>query len=303
MLRTFGIIFALTGLSHVATADDRVELQSGDTLIGTIVERTDEHVIFDHEVLGRLTIPTERIVSMPDMPAAEAEPLPELTDELPQPARAPWRSQIDLGLSGARGNTESIDLRASFLTVQETDTHRWRIDAAYYYGEDNRNTSKNQATAGVLRDWLFPNSPWLIFAQGRYDYDEFRDWTHRLSGHGGIGYEFIKSDEYTLIGRLGAGAAKEWKRSESIRPEGLLGMEFGWNISDRQRLSAHTTLYPDLGDFFEFRVVSGIKWTMQLDVARGLALSAGIDNEYESQTNPGVKHNDLKFYTGLTFQF
>lgn len=286
-----------------AFGDDRIELRTGDVLRGEIVERTDDHVVVEHAVLGRLNIPVDQIASMPQPPTAVDVPVdPEAQPELP-PERAPWKSQIDLGLAGSRGNTETLDVRAAFLTIQESERHRWRIDASYFYSRDDGGTNRNSATAGVLRDWLMPDSPWLFFAQGRYDYDEFRDWTHRVSGHGGVGYQFIDTDEFTLIGRLGAGAAKEWKRSAPLRPEGLIGGEFVWNISERQRLAAASTLYPDLGDFFEFRVVSAIQWTMQMDFARGLALSAGIEHEYESQTSPGVEHSDLKFYTGVTFQF
>ncbi len=296
-----GIFCASTALTTTPLTDDRIELRSGDTVTGEIVERSDEHIVIEHEVFGRLTIPMDEIVSLPEddeAPVEDAVDEPMLEDK-----PSPWKSQIEIGLSGAQGNTDTLSFRAGFLTVKETADYRWRIDASYNYGETDGNTNKNQATAGVLRDWLFPESPILYFAQGRYDYDDFRDWRHRLSGHGGIGYEIIDTETFELIGRVGAGAAKEWQRSQSIRPEGLLGLEFAWTISDRQSLTGYTTLYPDLGDFFEFRVVSGIKWTMQIDAARGLALNAGIDNEYESQTDPGIKNNDLRFYAGLTFQF
>lgn len=298
---TIGTLFATAALSTIAVAGDRVELRSGDTVTGTIVEHTSEHIVIEHDVLGLLTIPADEIASMPDIPEYVAPEEVIETPEIEEPS--PWLSQIDLSLSGAQGNTDTLSFRTGFRTVKETDYYRWRFDASYYYGETDGTTNKNQATAGVLRDWLLPDSPWLFFAQGRYDYDNFRDWRHRVSGHGGLGYEFIDTEELTLIGRLGAGAAKEWQRSESLRPEGLLGLELAWNISDRQSLGAHTTLYPDLGDFFEFRVVSGVQWTMQIDQARGLALNAGIDNEYESQTDPGVKNNDLRFYAGITFKF
>src|SRR5690606_23037584 len=114
------------------------ELQSGDILTGTIVEQTDEYVIVDHPVLGQLSIPREQIAVMPtpptDVEAVEAaEEAAAAADPVVQPSDAPWESQIDVGFSGATGNTENIDLRASFLTIQESDTHRWRIDAAYYY--------------------------------------------------------------------------------------------------------------------------------------------------------------------------
>lgn len=304
-------LLVLSTFAAAATANDRIELQSGDVLHGEILQRSDDIVIIEHPVFGQLTIPMDQIAAMPPLPetanpldAADAPELDATQQQSPvPPARAPWRSQIDLGLAGTRGNSDTIDIRAAFVTVQESDHHRWRIDAGYFLGKDDGETTKHSATVGVLRDWLMPDSPWLFFAKGRYDFDDFRDWSHRVSGHGGLGYEFIDNDEFTLIGRAGAGAAKQWKRSEPLRPEGLLGLEFAWNITEQQHLTAHTTLYPDLGDFFQYRVVSGIQWTMQMDVVRGLALSAGIEHEYESRTEHDTEHSDLRFYTGLTIQF
>ena len=34
-----------------------------------------------------------------------------------------------------------------------------------------------------------------------------------------------------------------------------------------------------------------------------MSISAGLYNEYYSQTDPGIKHNDLKVYAGVTFDF
>lgn len=298
-MRSFAYIFAFTlTLTSVAIADDRIELTTGDVLTGEITAISEEQVTLEHAVLGTINIPRDQIAVMPD-PLPELEPAPI---EEP-PAKPTWESQIDLGFAGSRGNSDTLDVRAAFETRLETETDRWRIDAAYYYGESDGETSKNQFTAGVLKDWLMPDSPWLIFAQARYDYDDFKQWLHRASGHGGFGYEFFNTDEFLLIGRVGAGAAKEWKPSDSLRPEGLLGAELRWKINDRQTLSAHTTLYPDLGDFFEFRVVSGIAWNMAIDTARGLSLNFGIDNEYESSTEGDIEHNDFKFYGGLSIGF
>jgi hypothetical protein len=299
------IILALvaTGaLTVIACAEsDRIELANGDVLRGRIVERTDMVIVLEHASLGRVEIPRDSIAAMPEPAVPEravVEPPPFV-----EPPASPWESQLDVGVAGSRGNSDTFDARIGFLTINETITDRWKIDAAYYYGTSGSETNKHSFTSGVLKDWLMPDSPWLLFAQGRYDFDQFKTWRHRATGHGGAGYEFIKTDELTLIGRIGAGVAQEWKPTSGPRPEGLLGGEVIWNISDRQRLVAHTTLYPDLGDFFEFRVVSGLAWTMSLDFAKGLAFTIGVDNEYESSTAPGIRHNDLKYFAGLSLTF
>jgi putative salt-induced outer membrane protein YdiY len=297
MKSVFATVGAVCLLTGIAITDDRIELTSGDVLIGTVVEQTDDHVVLAHPILGQITVATGDVAAMMLADAPDVEPI------APEPEPPAWEREIDLGLSGASGNTDFFNLRAAIRATRETDLHRWRFDTAFYYGEEDGERNQTRATAGVLKDWLFTDSPWLVFVQGRFDFDDFRSWTYRVSGHGGVGYTFLDDDTFQLIGRLGAGASKQWKRTESIKPEGLIGGEFRWNIDDRQRLTAHSTLYPQLDDFFEFRLVSGVAWTMSLDRGRGLNLSAGIEHEHESTVDQGFKHNDFRFYAGLTFAF
>lgn len=50
----------------------RVALASGDMLTGRLVEQTDDAVILDHEILGRLTIPANGVESVTTvLPGAE----------------------------------------------------------------------------------------------------------------------------------------------------------------------------------------------------------------------------------------
>ena len=142
-------LLVLSTFAAAATANDRIELQSGDVLHGEILQRSDDIVIIEHPVFGQLTIPMDQIAAMPPLPetanpldAADAPELDATQQQSPvPPARAPWRSQIDLGLAGTRGNSDTIDIRAAFVTVQESDHHRWRIDAGYFLGMDDCETT------------------------------------------------------------------------------------------------------------------------------------------------------------------
>lgn len=289
-------------VATTASADDRVELNSGDVLIGRVIVQTDERIVLEHPMLGEIDIASNDVASL-ELAEWEDDPPAPAPPPAPEPEEPEWERELDVGISGAEGNTQFFNLRAAFRATRETERHRWRFDTAFFYGEEDGQRNQTRATVGLLKDWLMPDSPWLYFAQGRFDFDDFRSWTYRLSGHGGVGYAFFDDDEFQLIGRAGAGASRRWKQTESVDPEGLLGLELRWNIDDRQRLTASTTLYPNLGDLFEFRTVSSVAWTMSLDRARGLNISAGIEHEHESDVDPGIKRDELRFFAGLTFLF
>ena len=54
---------------------------------------------------------------------------------------------------------------------------------------------------------------------------------------------------------------------------------------------------------WEFRNVTEAQWTMKIDDANGIKLNVGLRNEYQSQTDPGIDHNDLLLFGGLVIDF
>ncbi len=243
-------------------------------------------------------------------PAAAGQPAPPAAPPAP-----PWKSRLDLGFTGSAGVTQETSLRLAFTTEQVTETHRYKFDTSYYLHTAQGDRTDNNATAGILGEWPFPDSRWGTFAQGRYDFDEFQSWEHRITAGGGVTYQFIdknkvdaagaSTDYLDLIGKLGVGARKEiGSLDEDVKPEGIAGLEFRWFMTQRQRLTAETTFFPNLEEFEDYRIVTKGEWIYKLeDVMDGLNLVAGVAHEYQAQTDPGVDHNDLKVYLSLALEF
>lgn len=311
-----------------AALADSVTLRSGDTLVGQVVEQTDAHVVVEHPVLGKLTIAAADVQAValdapaadqaPAQPAAvEVEAAPAPAAEMPAPAAEPkeliesepsffegWDASLGLGFSGTDGNSETTSLNAEFKAQREDEEDRWIFRSAYFTGSNDGETNKNEFISELTKDWLMPDSPWLYFAQGKYQYDQFQSWKHRVSGFGGLGYEFIKSDDLEIIGRLGAGLTKELDGERNLTPEALVGASVvKWNVTDNQTISAGATLYPAMDNLGEYRAIGNVEWKIKIDDADGLSLKFGLENEYESDVDAGTKHNDLKYYGALVFDF
>lgn len=290
-----GIALSISLTAVCATAQaETIKLKNGDNLNGTIIEQDDQRIVLQHEQLGRLEI------SRANIDSTSVEP-PSAQADVPAKTR---KTTVDLAANGSFGNTDKQAFRAGIASDHETEISRLKLDSAYTTGYSNGERDENKLTAGALHDWYFRNSPWLTFANGRYDYDDFQTWQHRLAGHGGFGYRFRNTDKLKLTGRLGAGAVKEWGSEEdNLRPEGLIGGEAWWKISDRQTLSAEATLYPDLDDRGEYRFVSKLDWALLLDRATNMSFTAGLLYEYQSVVDPGFEHYDLDIFAGVRFEF
>ncbi len=332
------------GPALVAQADE-VKLTTGETLEGTVVEQNETDVVLQHPILGELTVPRNNVANVTidqqdeqqegqqaapndsgqtDQSAQEAkqedntetsqtaEAKADQADEGAAPEQredfdffAGWDLQASLGFVGTEGNSQTQSFNAQFKATKENKRHRWLFDNKYFFGSSDGETTQNEFNSTLTKDWLKPDSPWFYFAKGIYDYDQFEAWDHRVSGFGGVGYNFVDREDLAVAGRLGVGLTKEFgDQADDLRPEALIGLDLiRWHITDNQNLTAGTTLYPDLSDFPESRIVSNIEWTVDIDQADGLKLKLGAEHEYESETVGDTKHNDLKYYGALAYDF
>ncbi len=216
-----------------------------------------------------------------------------------------WDFRFRLGAGASTGNSESVNINIAFTAKRETDETKLALDARYYYASAEGEEAANEFTAGGRHDWLIPESPWFFFADARYDYDEFQSWDQRVQSHVGIGYYFVDTDELKFSVLAGIGAVVEIgsERDPDLFPEALVGADLEWNFTAAQSITASTRFYPDLDDTGEFRNVNALAWEAKIDEADGLSVTVVLEHEHQSNTDPGVKNNDLKVFAGIIFDF
>ena len=215
-----------------------------------------------------------------------------------------WNAQLELGVNGSQGNSETADLRVALTAGNETEARRWAFDTAYFYSASDGNTTRSDFTLGYVNDWLFKDSPWFVFASGRVDFDDFQDWDYRVNAAVGVGYELIDTDTLTVRLRGGVGGVKEFgSDDEDLRPEGSAGGELKWLITPSQTFAAAVTAYPSFDEFGEVRVRASADWTLKVDQADGVSLKLGVVDEYDSLADGGTDKNDFKYYGALVIDF
>ncbi len=292
-----------------------ITLSTGETFTGTLVSTTTDSVTLAHPVLGEVTIPRAEVGGMDIIASAPAAPQPEA--EAPAAGDAPaaaeeeppkklsftegWELTAAAGLNGSTGNTERYNIRASLDGERLTERMETRTGLLYTLGNDDGTTTENRFEFNIRNDWLMEDSPWRYFAQGRAEYDEFQDWDMRLTGFGGVGYEFWKDERSELVGRAGIGGSQLLGgTNEGFTLEALLGLDYKLEVNDDQRFKTGIELYPSLEDAGEFRARGYAEY--EVDLNDTLKLTAGIEDRYD--TDPGeAKRNDLDYYLLLVYSF
>jgi putative salt-induced outer membrane protein YdiY len=213
-----------------------------------------------------------------------------------------WKHEVDVGINGANGNTKAINLHTGYTGRYKDATHGWKLKSAHDKAESNGIETRNQFFADLLKDWYWNGSPWIAFMQGRYDWDEFKEWDYRLSASGGTGYEFINNNIWYLAGRFGLGGYRIYGYAEEeLTAEALFTLEASWTISGRESVDFETTFFPSLEKSGEYRNITALNWKMSMMERGRLALKIGLINEYDSLAAVGTETNDFKYNLSLVW--
>lgn len=240
--------------------------------------------------------------SAPQAAETPAELKIETTD--PSSFFAGWTGGVEVGLNGSSGNTESANLRAGVKGERKTDLMVTTASVLFTWASEDSQNTKNRLEAGARNDWIFAkDSRWRYYLAGTYEYDQFQDWNQRVAVTNGIGYAFIQDEKTTLIGRAGVGAYKEFGGSDNrIHPEGNLGLDLEYKITERQKFTFNADYYPDFLELTNYRATAKAAWEVLVDPETKLSLRVGVEDRYDPTPN-GRKRNDFDYFALLVWSF
>jgi putative salt-induced outer membrane protein YdiY len=234
-------------------------------------------------------------------------------DSAPEPADEPgffawksWKKSLTFGVNGSNGNSDYLSGNAKLTLDRDGSEMKTHLDAVYRNARRNDENTENRLRINLQNDWM-PNAwdKWRVWAKGAYEYDEFQNWDHRVSAHAGLGYDFVKNPDTTLVWRGGLGGTQAFNGSnDDFRPEALLtGLDYVHQIKDNQKFTAGTELFFDISDTREYRINTGVDWEITLDKESGLLLRTGVDHRYDSNPGGTAESSDLDYSMSLGWRF
>lgn len=234
-----------------------------------------------------------------EIPDAAAPPPPD-----PDSWLRGWAGSVELGVNGSEGNTESLSFLGRVSGERDVTDYTTMFDIAYFLKRENGENTDNNFKSLLRNDWKFEGSDWRFWAQGRYEFDEFKEWDSRVSAFAGPGYVFVEDDDTFLMGRIGLGATKEFgsERNE-WQLEGLLGVDFSRQLTERQKISAMAEYTPSLERFERYRILARADYEILVDPEVSMTLKIGVENEYNSDPSGDDKRNDFRYYLLLGWAF
>ena len=287
------VLFAVLVLVCSTAAADEIILANGDKINGEIVEWAVDYVVIEHPQLGTIRLSLDEL----DIDTGT----PPKKGWFDTAFMRGWNRSINLGLNGAVGDTNTTNMTLGFNFNYADDFKRWRFTGRYFYnrsddGEDN----DNNARIDLRRDWLTPDSILFGFGAFRYQFDQFESWRHRTTFSAGPGFHLVKSEAHVLDTLLGIAVTREFGDRQTTKGEAMWGLEWLWTISKRQSFSFENNLFPEFSPKAgEFRNLTTSEYRILLLEDPALKWTIGIQNDYETDIEPGDKKNDLRYYLAL----
>lgn len=244
-------------------------------------------------VLAGTTLAEARFTMLDDAPPAD-----------PVSWTEGWKGTVEFGLNGSDGNSESLNFRAGTSAKRETSDYDTTASLVYSRAASDGVVTTNKAELNLRNDWKFKDSPWRVFALGKAEYDDFQAWEYRLSAFGGVGYEVIKDDTTFLLLRAGLGFSKELNSPENkITPEGLLGADFSYKVSERSKFTSSLDFYPSLDEFPDYRFNLKAAYEILVDPETKMSFKIGAEDRYDSDPGAGAKKNDIDYFALLVWSY
>ncbi len=222
-----------------------------------------------------------------------------------------WNGAATIGLSLARGNSNTTNLAIGYNGARTTLNDKLLTYATSIYASDN-----TPGTGGVTADDIRGGARYdhnigsLAFAFGSadYEYNELQDLNLRSIYSAGFGYHAIKQLNMTLDLLLGGNYTRESYSANPSTPaiqRNIGGVTAGEDFM--RKLGKSTTIneqfyfYPDLSNTGQYRFA----FDMGLDtkVNKWLGWQTTASDRFLSDPIPGTLRNDLILTTGLNFSF
>jgi len=214
--------------------------------------------------------------------------------------RGNWSFQLDAGVNGQTGNSETVNVNAALGIFYKTPRERFKIYARQRYARDDGERSTNEALGGAKLE-VDITRRWFAFGGVELEYDEFEDLDLRATATAGVGYFAIRQEEQELKVRAGIGYKHESYDDGSSADDAIaeIGIAYFKQINDRLRFVHETTYLPTFTSVSDYRLVVENMLEVDLNHTKTIKLRTGVRNEYDSQPQPDVERLDTFYFMNV----
>lgn len=257
----------------------------------------------------KTTVVTTNNITTTNVTTTVATNTVTLHPKVAAPVKNVWKSNVALGVTVARGNTDSTQASISGSTQKKWLENFMIIGADGLYGETKvPGAPKEQESAETAHAYSQDNRVFgdNFYAYGRVDgfHDGIADIKYRVTLAPGIGYYFITNKVADLKGEIGPGYIREQVDGDTESFATLRVAElFHYAISPNAKAWETIEYLPQIDDFGNYLVNLEVGIEAKLTKGNKLSLRSVVQDSYNNNPAPDRLKNDLRIITSLVYNF
>lgn len=236
-----------------------------------------------------------------------ADDLTAINPPVKPPAK--WTGGMSAGVTATRGNTKTLNASITGDAALRRDTDRITLGASYFYGQQEDTATGNNIT--TQDTWFvtgkydyFVSKKLYTFVNGRYEKDRIADLEKRIILGGGLGYQWIESDDRNFSTEAGFSRLYEeypppTNSTEQISAQ--VGYHFDAKLNPKVKLVHEFRIYPGLEDTSDYFLTTHAE--LRSSLTRAMYASFKVILDYDSTPAVGKDKKDIKYIFGVGVSF
>jgi len=269
-----------------------VRLASGDRVTGAVTPSTD----------GKLKISGGAGDSYATVPQIAASWPAGQEDPAVIALRRKWTYEAGVDINGESGTRNQLGTDLMFKATLNGPDDILAFYTAYNRQVANGEKSADQFKAGVDSSHnLTADTSW--FVRDEAGFDRVNEITFDDIAAAGIGYNFVKTKDQALVGRVGISYRKyDYSPSADTPSVNAVGADLELHYKQTfgvSELHDDLVLLPDFQDTKSYVITNELGYIIPISLSQW-KLTMGVSNNYNSEPVPGIKKLDTLYFTRLT---
>jgi putative salt-induced outer membrane protein len=205
--------------------------------------------------------------------------------------KSPWRSEVEVGATGYRGNTDSDLVMLKLQTEHTTEENRLKLGARGYLGNNEGERNRENAGADISYREQLRNRTYYS-AEARYFYDALADLDYQAIALLSLGYDVLKSDDTLLDVEAGPAYITEKKggeRKDFVAARVAVSVEH--LINESVLLWERAEYLPAIEDTAVYLVIAEVG--LESVLSSWLRFRSVVQQRYDSQPADDKEKGDL----------
>jgi len=218
-----------------------------------------------------------------------------------QEKKYPWNSRASAGLTLTQGNSDTLMFTAGLVTERKAPNNEYSFGVDGTFGKND--SVKNAETFHAFGQYnhLF-NERLFSYVRTEYLHDGIAHLNYRVTLSPGAGYYLIKETNTTLAVEVGPGVTfRSLGGVHETFATLRIAERFEHKFSTGARIWESLEILPEVDKWKNDTI--NLEVGAEAALAKNLGLQVVLYDTYNTEPAAGLKRNDLKLVSGITYKF